>query len=148
MTKDLRRGALNIPEQRSAYKSAMESGRSLMQGEPVSSRRCGQICVSVSGTLLTRNDSTILTAQLPLEERVLTTPHLLANCVVWNILLPELISILSAFHLNFQKGSGHTFLSDQESSNPAQPISRHWVCLVCCWVFFFTSETEPRPKQL
>lgn len=47
MTEELKRGALNITEQRSACKSAMESGISLMQGEPVSSRQCGRICVSI-----------------------------------------------------------------------------------------------------
>lgn len=47
MTEELKRGALNITEQRSACESAMESGISLMQGETVSSRQCGRICVSI-----------------------------------------------------------------------------------------------------
>lgn len=46
LTEEWKRGALSIPKQRSACKSAMESGRSLMRGEPVSSRQCGRICVS------------------------------------------------------------------------------------------------------
>lgn len=47
LTEELKRRALNIPKQRSVCKSAMESGRSLMRGEPVSSRQCGRICVSI-----------------------------------------------------------------------------------------------------
>lgn len=46
LTEELKRWALNIPKQLSARKSPMESDRSLMRGEPVSSRQCGQICVS------------------------------------------------------------------------------------------------------
>lgn len=46
LTEELKRRAPNIPKHRSVCKSAMESGRSLMWGEPVSSRQCGRICIS------------------------------------------------------------------------------------------------------
>ncbi|KAM7389933.1 hypothetical protein PAMP_023877 [Pampus punctatissimus] len=45
-TEELKRRALSIPKHISVHKSAMESGRSLIRGEPVSSRQCGWICVS------------------------------------------------------------------------------------------------------
>lgn len=74
LTEELKRGALNVPIQRSACKSAMESGRSLMQGETTFPPGGAAGSASVPQKHLTGRNSYTLTPQILPEEIVLNKP--------------------------------------------------------------------------
>lgn len=83
LREELKRRALNIPQQRSAHKSAMESDRSLMRGEPVSSRQCGPICVSTrkaSDREQPHHSDTSNTSNRTCPHKV----HCCFRCIEWN----------------------------------------------------------------